>query len=86
MTEDEERWEAGNLKFDRRGTVMLRRLSTGRYALYEFSGVSAPFWIGDFADLEAGYEARPIPKPVAPRTPCVTKISGIDPTKVRFNI
>jgi len=88
MTDEEQ--EARSMKFEATGTVNLRRLSTGRWAMYQIGGVGSPFWIGDFSDLERAYDERPAPKPH--ERPSYTsakpaaKIKGLDLTKVEFKL
>lgn len=83
MTDDEQ--EARSLKFDRRGTVCIRQLSSGKWAMYEIGGVGSPFWIGDFSDLLEAYNNRPEPKIfTCERKPAVVR--GIDTSKLDFRL
>lgn len=69
--------EARSLKFEASGTVNLRRLSSGRWALYPIGGVGTPFWIGPLEELEQAYNSRP---PVQRHVyePTAKKVAGLD--------
>lgn len=77
--------EARSLKFDRRGSVTLRRLASGRWAMYEIGGVGSPFWIGDTADLVSAYDARPEPQVHTYVRPLVNR-PGIDLSKLEIKL
>jgi hypothetical protein len=76
---DEEQ-EARSLKFEPRGSVTLRQLSTGNFALYPLGGIGSPFWIGPLSELADAYAKRPEPTHHAmpPRPTPKAKVAGID--------
>ncbi len=73
------------MKFEPRGSVTLRLLSTGNFALYPLGGIGSPFWIGPICDVEEAYSRRPAPA-VRVHVPKVMTVSGIDLTKMEINI
>jgi hypothetical protein len=78
MTDEEQ--EARSMKWERGGSVMLRQLSTGNFALYPAGGIGSPFWIGPAPDIPAAYASRPAPKAVTLPTRPESKLSklGLD--------
>lgn len=83
MTSEEQ--EARSMKFEPRGSVTLRQLSTGNYALYPLGGIGSPFWIGPIADLAEAYAQRPTPA-VRVHVPKPAIVHGIDLSKMEINI
>jgi hypothetical protein len=79
---DEEQ-EARSLKFEPRGSVTLRQLSTGRFALYPLGGVGEPFWIGDASGIAEAYAARPAP---VKHERLAKPVAGIDLAALKINI
>lgn len=59
MTDEDQ--EARSLKFEPRGSVTLRQLKTGNFAMYPLGGVGSPFWIGPPEDILEAYANRPEP-------------------------
>lgn len=57
MTDEEQ--EAGSIKFAGAHTVIMAKLSSGNFALYQIGGMSSPFWIGPASELANAYSARP---------------------------
>lgn len=83
MTDEEQ--EARSLKFEPRDSVTLRRLSTGRWAMYPLGGVGTPFWIGDAPGLVDAYNARP--EPIKHERPTYSKtVKGLDLSTLKINI
>jgi len=78
MTPDDQ--EARALKFERTGTVNLRQLRSGNFALYEIGGVGSPFWIGPADQVLGAYANRPPPTPLSypraekPKNPLLDKL------------
>lgn len=76
MTEEEQ--EARSCKFEPSGTVNLRQLSSGRWALYPIGGIGSPFWIGEISDLASAYALRPAPRVVSlPRQTATSKYKDL---------
>lgn len=73
-----DRQEAGSLKFEPRGSIVLRQLASGLYALYPLGGISTPFWIGPAADIVDAYLARPEPVPRTRPAPPPRQVAGIN--------
>lgn len=84
MTDEEQ--EARANKFEPRGSVTLRQLSTGRFALYPLGGIGSPFWIGPIEELAGAYAARP--EPVAHTLPPrqAKPVRGIDLSALDISI
>lgn len=57
MTPDDQ--EARSMKWERGGSVTIRQLRSGNFAMYQIGGVGSPFWIGPATDLLAAYASRP---------------------------
>ncbi len=77
MSDDDQ--EARSMKWERGGSVTIRQLKSGNFAMYHIGGVGSPFWVGPADALLTAYASRP---PVttyrlAPREPAVNKL-GID--------
>lgn len=85
MTDDE--IEANNFRFERSGTVCLRKLTSGNFAMYSLGGRSSPFWIGPGEGVFNAYEHRPEVEPyrLAPRDPAVNKL-GIDVNALEIDL
>lgn len=83
MTPEEQ--EARSMKFEPKGSVTLRQLSTGAFALYPLGGIGSPFWIGPIEDLAEAYAQRPTPQ-VRVHVPKPVTIGGIDLSKMEINI
>lgn len=85
MTPDDQ--EARSLKFERTGTVNLRQLSSGLFAMYHIGGVGSPFWIGPAEGVLAAYASRPPPPartflaPSKPRT-----VAGINIEELEIDL
>jgi hypothetical protein len=83
VTPDEQ--EAGSLKWERGGSVTIRQLRSGNFAMYQIGGIGSPFWIGPPEELFEAYAARPeVVYPV--HVPLVTKVAGLDLSKVEFTL
>jgi hypothetical protein len=84
---DEEQ-EARSNKFEPRGSVTLRQLSTGNFALYPLGGIGSPFWIGPLEQLGEAYAKRPEPTlhAMPPRPKAKAKVGGIDLAGLDFNL
>jgi hypothetical protein len=85
VTDDEQ--EARSLKWEGTGSVTIRRLRSGRWAMYHIGGVGSPFWIGPAEDLFRAYDERP-PDPVVVRPPSVSARRGpsVDLSKLEFKL
>jgi len=85
LTDDES--EAGNLRFERSGTVCLRQLKSGNFAMYSLGGKSNPFWIGEATEIQAAYATRPPVEPyrLAPKEPAINKL-GIDVNSLEIDL
>lgn len=81
----DEQSEARNLQWERTGTVMIRQLSTGNFAMFPLGGFGREFWIGPGDQLANAYASRPAPPERHERAP-QPKPHGIDLTKVKFSI
>ena len=84
MTPDEQ--EARSLKFEPRGTVNLRQLSSGLYAMYPLGGIGSPFWIGEAADIVQAYASRPEPQPHTRPTPAPRTVAGINIDELELDL
>lgn len=81
MTDEEQ--EARSFKYEQTGSVIVRQLRSGRWAMYPIGSIGSPFWIGDAAAIESAYAARPAPV-VRVTVPAV--VHGIDLSKMEINI
>ena len=84
MTDEEQ--EARAMKWERGGSVHLRQLSTGRWAMYPAGGVGSPFWIGPAEGIVAAYAQRPAPTQFASPVKAPRQVAGLDVSKLDFNI
>lgn len=80
MTEEEA--EAGNMKWERGGSVTIRQLRSGNFAMYALGGIGSPFWIGPPSALLEAYADRP-PVQQAVYVPREKKASALG---IDFNI
>jgi len=83
VTEEEQ--EARSMKWDRFGTVHLRQLSTGSWAMYPAGGVGSPFWIGPAEGIPAAYAVRPKPQAFTHQK-APKQVSGIDLSGLDFSL
>lgn len=78
--------EARSFKYELSGSVIVRQLSTGRWAMYPIGSVGTPFWIGPIEDLAYAYASRPAPV-IRPTTyKAAPLVHGIDLSKMEINI
>ena len=84
MTED---WlEACNSRWEPKGSVHLRQLASGNFALYPHGGASNPYWIGRGEDIAQAYAQRPAPT-IRPRVVLENKITrGINVALLEIDI
>jgi len=74
------------MKWERGGSVMLRQLSTGNFALYPCGGIGSPYWIGPLDGIAAAYASRPAPAVII-HVPVENKIvRGINLASLEINI
>lgn len=78
--------EARSLKFEPTGSVNLRQLSTGNFAMYHIGGISTPFWIGPENEIAVAYFSRPPPPKTFLRPVHEVSLKGIDLASLDIDI
>jgi len=74
------------MKWEATGSVSLRQLTSGNFAMYPVGGVGSPFWVGPASGIAEAYATRPKVRQAVhvPRAP--KSVAGLDLSKLDFNI